>query len=91
MGGRGGSSGNLKTGGNSIALSNKIKSEMFHHSQECVDAEIAMTDLVYKYVKDDDAALEIILAAINLAGKYEESGYVAGFKREPLAEVKAVA
>ncbi len=31
MGGRGGSSGNLKTGGNSIALSNKIKSEMFQY------------------------------------------------------------
>ena len=67
------------------------KHDLEYHSQECVDAEIAMTDLVYKYVKDDDAALEIILAAINLAVKYEESRYVAGFKREPLAEVKAVA
>ena len=67
------------------------KHDLEYHSQECVDAEIAMTDLIYKYVKDDEAALEIILAAINLAGKYEESGYIAGFKREPLAEVKAVA
>ena len=31
MGGRGSGSGNLKTGGNSIALSNKIKSEMFQY------------------------------------------------------------
>lgn len=30
------------------------KCDMEYHSQECVDAEIAMTDLVYKYVKDDD-------------------------------------
>ncbi|MEE0673537.1 MAG: hypothetical protein UCN44_09660 [Enterocloster sp.] len=67
------------------------KCDMEYHSKECVDAERAMTDLVYKYVKDDNAALEIILAAINLAGKYEENGYVAGFKREPLTEAKAVA
>ena len=31
MGGRGSGSGNLKTGGNSIARSNKIKSEMFQY------------------------------------------------------------
>ena len=31
MGGRGSGSGNLKTGGSSIALSNKIKSEMLQH------------------------------------------------------------
>lgn len=30
------------------------KHDLEYHSQECVDAEIAMTDLVYKYVKDDD-------------------------------------
>ena len=67
------------------------KHDLEYHSQECVDAEIAMTDLVYKYVKDDKAAQEIILAAVNFAGKYEESGYIAGFKREPLTEAKAVA
>ena len=67
------------------------KYDLEYHSQECVDAEIAMIDLVYKYVKDDKAAQKIILAAVNFAGKYEESGYIAGFKREPLAEVKAVA
>ena len=31
MGGRGSGSGNLKTGGSSIALSNKIKIEMLQH------------------------------------------------------------
>jgi hypothetical protein len=67
------------------------KYDLEYHSQECVDAEIAMIDLVYKYVKDDKAAQEIILAAVNFAGKYEESGYIAGFKREPLTEAKAVA
>ena len=67
------------------------KYDLEYHSQECVDAEIAMIDLVYKYVKDDKAAQKIISAAVNFAGKYEESGYIAGFKREPLAEVKAVA
>lgn len=30
------------------------KHDLEYHSQECVDAKIAMTDLVYKYVKDDD-------------------------------------
>ena len=30
------------------------KYDLEYHSQECVDAEIAMIDLVYKYVKDDD-------------------------------------
>ena len=30
------------------------KHDLEYHSQECVDAEIAMIDLVYKYVKDDD-------------------------------------